>query len=181
MNTKELVLTLLVSNRTGVTSSLMFIGRKLGLMYRKGQVEKIDDVQSRLLVTFTGDLNCSKADLIYEIESLPHIYSIENISDEYFAEGDSYTSDESAVENSSESNSSIDSNLANLLAYETITPESLKIAENALVDILGPVAPMVVESAASETKHIGDLFLKLAEELEGGERESFLSLVDGLK
>jgi len=68
-----------------------------------------------------------------------------------------------------------------LQAFSVITPESLQIAEEALVDILGPVAPLVVSSAASETKHIGDLFVLLSKELEGQERKNFLSLVDGLK
>lgn len=54
------------------------------------------------------------------------------------------------------------------------------MAEDILFDLLGPVAPILVSSAASKTKHIGDLYLLLSNELEGTDKEEFLSLVDHL-
>lgn len=40
--------------------------------------------------------------------------------------------------------------------------------------------PLNVRSAATRTKHIGDLYYLLSNELEGTNKEEFLSLVDGL-
>ena len=47
--------------------------------------------------------------------------------------------------------------------------------------VLGSIAPYMVEKAAEQTKHIGDLFLLLSKELKGEHREKFLALVTDLK
>lgn len=179
MSTKQLTMSLLVSDRSGVRSSIMLLGRDLGLMYRTCQLEKLSDNRSKMHVTFNGHLNCSKADLINTMESHPNIYSVVDISDDYFDAEAAQTSE--ILADSLSSDTSPTPSVSHLQAFSVITPESLQIAEEALVDILGPVAPLVVSSAASETKHIGDLFVLLSKELEGQERRNFLSLVDGLK
>jgi len=67
-----------------------------------------------------------------------------------------------------------------LYSHEIITPESLQIAEDKLSKSLGPVATFLIQSAAEKTKHIGDLFLMLSEELNGSEKTEFLGLVNGI-
>lgn len=179
MNSKQLEMSLLVSDRSGVRSSIMLLGRDLGLMYRTCQIEKVSESKSKMHVTFNGRLNCSKTELINTMESHPHILSVVKISDDYFDAAATQTS-EILAESVTSSSTSIP-NSPNLQAYAVITPESLQVAEDALMNILGPVAPIVVKSASLETKHIGDLFLLLSNELEGQERQNFLSLVNGLK
>lgn len=67
-----------------------------------------------------------------------------------------------------------------LLAHDNLTPEVLEIAKYKLSETLGLAAPFLVKAAASKTKHIGDFFLLLADELDEDERDSFLSVVEGI-
>jgi hypothetical protein len=52
-------------------------------------------------------------------------------------------------------------------------------AEKRLSEILGPVASFIVESAALDSNNAGELFTRLATELnDQGERDYFLSIVE---
>ena len=174
MNENKVEVILLTSNKTGILSSIMMVGAKFGLMLVKNKFLKIDENNYRLFLFFNGKLNCSEYEFSNEITSHSEIYSVESIVLKYIdLQGDSSTkSDIHAVESNIVS--------TNLRAFDLITPESLQIAESKLLNLLGPIASILVESAARETKHIGDLFVLLSKELEGKERHDFLSLISGL-
>lgn len=168
MTDKKVEMSLLTTNRAGILSSIMMQGSNVGLMYQKHQLEKLDDQQSRMKITFEGRLNCSQDDLIDAISSHSDINIIENIS----------------IGNSMNVNSSTSLNSGSrftiLRAGYVITPEAIKIAENKLSEVLGPAAPILVQAAAAKTKHIGDFYLLLSKHLKGKARENFLGLVSDL-
>lgn len=182
MSKSKVEMTLLTSNKSGILSSIMIKGGKVGLMYRRNNTEKLDDDNSRMVVNFEGALSCSKGEFIDEMESHPEIHLVESLSlgD---TEGGMSTS-ASMVSDTPEpilsTKTPVNTSQAKLNAHDIISPESLQIAEEKLVSVLGPVAPMLIKSAVSKTKHIGDLYVLLAEELDGQEKADFLSLVSGL-
>lgn len=169
MTDKKVEMSLLTSNRSGILSSIMMQGSNVGLLYQKHHLEKLDDQQSRMKITFEGNLNCSQDDLINAIESHSDIKSIENFS----------------IDNSLSINTSTSLNSGSrftiLRAGYVITPEAIKIAEDRLTQILGPAAPVLVQAAAKKTKHIGDFYLLLSKDLRGTARKNFLALVSDLK
>jgi len=174
MNNNKIEMTIVTSNRAGVLSSIMMMGVKLGLMIRRNQSEKIDEDTSRVYVVFDGHLNCSKDELINEMLQHSEIYSIEDITT------DIQNKKSRKIELNNQAASTI-AKITNLQPHELITKESLEVAEKELIQILGPVAPMLVKSVTQKTKHIGDLFLLLSEQLEDEDKKDFLSLVNGLK
>jgi hypothetical protein len=63
--------------------------------------------------------------------------------------------------------------------HEQLTPAVVLAAEKRLSDILGPVASVIVETVAPQCKDAGELYARLAGELnDDEEREYFLSIVD---
>ena len=172
MNKNKIEMTIVTTNKSGVLSSIMMIGVKLGLMVCRNQSEKIDENSSRVSVVFDGELNCSTEVLTNEMLKHPEITSVESIIVDNLNEHS-----KSPLNNMTASSIA---KLTNLHAHELITKESIEVAEEELMQILGPVAPMVVNSARQKTKHIGDLFLLLSEQLEEEDKKDFLSLVNGL-
>jgi hypothetical protein len=60
-----------------------------------------------------------------------------------------------------------------------LTPAMVLTAEKRLSRILGPVASFFVESAAQDSKNAGELFTRLAVELnDQSERDYFLSIIE---
>ncbi len=169
MTDKKVEFSLLTTNRKGILSSIMMKGSNVGLLYQKHHLEKLDDQQSRMKITFEGHLNCSQDDLINAIESHSDVKSIEDFS----------------IGNSSNVNtrSSLDSGsrFTILRAGYVITPEAIKIAEDQMTQSIGPAASVYVDAAAKKTKHIGDFYLLLSKHLKGQARKNFLALVSDLK
>ena len=63
-------------------------------------------------------------------------------------------------------------------ADEHITPAMVLAAEKRLSDILGPVASVIVASVAGDYANAGQLYARLAEELDDeDERAEFLSII----
>lgn len=168
MTDKKVEISLLTTNKSGILSSVMMRGSDVGLMYQNHQLEKLDDQQSRMTITFEGRLNCSQEDLIDSIESHSDINTIENIS----------------IDNSVSINTSTSLNSGSpftiLRAGYVITPEALKIAEDRLIESVGPSALILVQEAATKTKHIGDLYILLSSYLKGEAKDEFLALVSDL-
>lgn len=173
MTNKKIEMSLLISNKPGILAAIMMQGNNLGLMYQKHQLVKLDNDQSRMTIIFEGPLNHSKEVLIEAIE-----YHTDNCSVDSISITDSLNPNTNPNTNSSLTS---EARFAILRAHYVITPESLQVAEDKLTEKLGPVAVKLVQSAAAKTKHIGDLFLLLAEELEVEERNEFLSLVTDLQ
>jgi hypothetical protein len=152
----------------------------VGLMYRRMTTEKVSNNVSRLIIYFTGTLECEEASLIKTLEEKPGILSVEDIS---VFSSNMKTCALSTQQSSAASiynKAVVESSVKLLNAHDIITPNSLRIAEERLVGLIGPVASILVNSASEKTKHIGDLFLLLSRELEGEERNDFLSLVHGV-
>ncbi|MEH6456679.1 MAG: hypothetical protein V7749_10170 [Cocleimonas sp.] len=80
MNQKNTVeITLLVSNKSGVLSALMVKGGSLGLIYRRQHAEKLNSENSRVVISFIGELNCNKQQSIKTFEDLPEVFKVEKI------------------------------------------------------------------------------------------------------
>jgi len=169
MTDKKVELSLLTTNRAGILSSIMMKGSNVGLLYQKHHLEKLDDQQSRMKITFEGRLNCSQDDLINSIESHHDINSIEDFSIDNSINVNTRTSLNSG------------SRFTILRAGYVITPEAIQIAEDRMKKVLGPGASVLVRSAAKKTKHIGDFYLLLSKNLKGESRKNFLALVSDLK
>ena len=168
MTDKKVEMSLLTTNKAGILSSIMMKGSSVGLLYQNHRLEKLDDQQSRMKITFEGHLNCSQNDLIDAIESHADIKSIENFS----------------ISNSLNINTSTSlssgSRFTILRAGYVITPEAIQIAEDRLTSSIGPAAKIFVEAAAKKTKHIGDFYILLSKHLKGNARNEFLALVSDL-
>ncbi len=153
----------------------------VGLLYRRMTTEKVSNNESLLIVYFTGKLECEEAYLIKRLEENPEILSVEDISvSSSNIKNITLSKQQSSVASINNKKAVVESSVKLLNAYDIITPNSLRIAEERLVGLIGPVASILVNSASEKTKHIGDLFLLLSRELEGEERNDFLSLVHGI-
>ena len=169
-NKNKIFVTLITSNRSGVLSAVMFKGKKMGLMLTKNKTEKLDDARSIMEIEFEGILPCTDAEFIQEIESHPRIHSVEKI-----------TNDSAHIQNKQAATASpvLDKSSKEILHhYDSINQESLHFIEEKLTDFLGPVAPLLIKSAVSESHNIGDLFKILATDLNGEDKTKFLSFVD---
>ena len=81
MNNKNKVeITLLASNKAGFLSSLMVKGGSLGLVYRRQHTEKLNANNSRIVISFDGELNCNKHESITTFEEHPEVIKVEKIA-----------------------------------------------------------------------------------------------------
>lgn len=78
MNNK-VEITLLVTNKSGVLSSLMVEGGSLGLIYRRKQTEKLNAETSRIVISFDGEIDCDKQKSISTFKELPEVIKVEKI------------------------------------------------------------------------------------------------------
>ena len=174
-------ITFLTTTKSGVLSFIMKQCDAVGLLYRRMITEKVSDSETRLIVYFKGKLECEEAYLIKKLEENPEIFSVENVS--IFSSNIKTSAlpiQETTDASIKNKKAGVKSSIKHLNANDIITADSLRIAEENLVGVIGPVASILVNSASKKTKHIGDLFLLLARELEGEDRIDFLSLVQGI-
>lgn len=131
-------------------------------------------------LSFEGVSGYSESELIKLFEEHPQITRVEKI----IVETEKNTADADVEHSTTPATPAVEKLLRGysdgLNSHDTISPAALKVAEETLTEYLGLVAPLLVESAAKKTKHVGDLFLLLSEELEVDERDLFLSTVRGL-
>ena len=81
MNNKNKVeISLLISNKAGVLSSLMVKGGSLGLIYIRQHTEKLNADNSRIVISFDGELNCNKHESITTFEAHPAVIKVERIT-----------------------------------------------------------------------------------------------------
>lgn len=180
MKNATLQVTFLTSNKSGIRSKISVKGGKFGLVYRSNQSEKIDNDRTRMIVSFSGNLNCTKEEYIAAMESLSEIHEVERITLGEDSNNNSSSSSDETADDKTNSSKASGNGVTTLLANNVISSESLEIAEAKLLNMLGPIAPLVIKSAASKTKFIGELYLLLAEDLEGKDRQDFLALVSDL-
>lgn len=80
MNSKPKVeFTLLVSNKSGVLSSLVVKGGSVGLAYRSQQAKKLNTEKSRMVISFDGEISCDRHESIANFEELPEVIKVEKI------------------------------------------------------------------------------------------------------
>ena len=160
MNTINI--TIIASSKSGTLSSVTQRLFECGMFLIKQGQKRVDDKKKQFTLCLEIEHSYSKKEITNVLNSLPEIYSVDSI----------------LIKQSSETHNKNKSKMV-LNSYDTITKESLQIVEEYLLDILGPSAPLLVQTAASETNHIGDLFNYLSKELAESDRNIFLNLIDG--
>lgn len=189
MQTDNINITLVTSVKSGILSSIVVSAMKLGLKMTKNWSEKIDDDNVRLFITFGGIFNHDESELRETLESNRRVKSIENITfnrsvgviKEDVNNSNYVTNDENSISTEiAEEISHKENNLFQFHALDPITTESIELAEAKVNDLMGPVASLLIASAMEKASLVGELYLLLSEELEPGEREAFLAVVDGL-
>lgn len=180
MNRNKVQIILLTTNKSGILSFIMLKCGAAGLSYRKNTIDKISDHERRLKVYFQGMFDCEQEYLVKILEQNPDILEVESIRINASNE-DTFHSNQAAITPYAQKETPVISPVSLLDARDAITADTLRIAEEKLSSMIGPVASILVNSAAKISKSNGDFFLILAGELEGEERQEFLSLVTGKK
>jgi len=173
-NTIEIAL--IASKKTGVLPALMNNLSNCGLLYRRCSTTEFND-DFKLTVICEGTLYIEESDLIQLIESIPFVEKV--IS---FDQDSSFRSMVAISDASDRLQQRINelTMLHPLRADDAITHDVLQIVEDRLSLVFGPVANLLVKSAAKKSTVVGELFLFLAEELNDEQKEVFLANVKGL-
>jgi hypothetical protein len=136
----------------------------LGLQYKNHQIEFADE-HTLITVNAMGELNCTRESLGELFDKFSEVLQVQDLH--VSQDGRDVTQFKTTVFE------------AHISAREQLTPALVLAAEKRLSAILGPVASFVVESAAQDCKNAGELFTRLAIELNGqGERDYFLSIIE---
>ncbi len=78
-NKKLIEITILVSNHSGILSSLMIKAGAFGLIYLRQHTEKLNDEESRIVLSFNGELDFSLDAPINSFEELDDVIKVEKI------------------------------------------------------------------------------------------------------
>ena len=79
MNTNNVDITLLITNKSGTLSFLMLKARTFGLMYRSNKIEKLNDSHSKILVSFEGEINSNQEQLAEALQEHSEVLKVEKI------------------------------------------------------------------------------------------------------
>lgn len=160
----DITLQLLCSKKSGTLSRVIREINIVGLQYRNHQIETSGD-RIRFTINASGDPNCSLESLRELFAAFPEVSEIVELRAS--RDGRDITEIRTRVSSS------------HISAAEQITPAITLAAEKRLSDILGPVASVIVASVAGDCSNAGQLFARLAEELDDeAERSEFLSIID---
>ena len=160
----DFTLQLLCTDRPGTLSRLVREIGQVGLQYRGHRIES-EGSQSRISIDAVGDPNCSLESLQELFASFPEVLEVLQLR---------LSSDGKAVTDFKTQVSEI-----HVSGAEQLTPAVILAAEKRLSDILGPVASVIVETIAPQCADAGELYARLAEELnDQQERDNFLSVID---
>ena len=160
----DLSLQLLCTSRSGTLSRLVREIGQVGLQYRGHRIESDGD-RSRISIDAFGDPNCSLENLQELFASFPEVLEVLQLR--LSSDGRNVTEFKTRVSET------------RLSASEQLTPAVILAAEKRLSDILGPVASVIVETIAPQCADAGELYARLADELnDQEERDYFLSVVD---
>lgn len=157
-------LQLLCTGKSGTLSRLVREIGQVGLQYRGHRIESEGD-HSRIWIDAMGDPNCSLESLQELFAEFPEVLEVVQLS--LSEDGRDVTNFRTRVSET------------HLSDAEHLTPAVILAAEKRLSDILGPVASVIVEAVAPECADAGELYARLAEELnDQEERDYFLSVID---
>jgi HAMP domain-containing protein len=146
----DVSLQLLCTRKPGSLSRIIREINLLGLQYRNHKID-FDDNQTRITINASGELNCTRESLEALSGNLPEVLSLQQL--DITRDGQDVTLFKTTVSK------------AHISAQEQLTPAIMLAAEKRLSDIMGPVASFIVEAAANECRNAGELFSRLADEL----------------
>jgi hypothetical protein len=160
----DVSLQLLCTSKSGTLSRVIREINLLGLQYRNHQIEFVGE-HTRITVNAMGDLNFTRESLADLFDKFTEVLQVEGL--EVSRDGKDVTEFRTmASENP-------------IAAHEPLTPAMVLAAEKRLSRILGPVASFFVESAVQDSNNAGELFTRLAAELnDQDERDYFLSIIE---
>lgn len=157
-------LQILCTSRPGTLSRLVREIGQVGLQYRGHRIVSEGD-KSRISIDAVGEPNCSLETLRELFGNFPEILEVVQL--DLSSDGRIVTDFRTRVSEIHVSDA------------EQLTPAVILAAEKRLSDILGPVASVIVETIAPHCADAGELYARLAEELnDQDERDYFLSVVD---
>lgn len=160
----DVSLQLLCTSKSGTLSRVIREINLLGLQYIHHQIECVGE-HTRITVNATGDLNCTRESLEELFDKFNEVLRVEGLK--VSEDGKDVTEFKTTASET------------HIAAHEQLTPAMVLAAEKRLSRILGPVASFFVESAAQDSKNAGELFTRLAAELnDQGERDYFLSIIE---
>ncbi|MDH3764150.1 MAG: hypothetical protein OEU50_24480 [Gammaproteobacteria bacterium] len=157
-------LQLLCTSKPGTLSRLVREIHQVGLQYQAHQINTSGD-QSRISITAVGLLNCSLESLEEMFANFPEVIQVQKMR--VTSDGKDVTEFKTIVSETQ------------VASGEHLTPAVVLAAERRLSDILGPVASVIVESVAQDCADAGELYARLAEELnDQAERDHFMSVIE---
>jgi len=157
-------LQLLCTSKPGTLSRLIREIHQVGLQYQAHRIETSGD-ESRISISATGVLNCSLESLEELFVGFPEVLHVQQMR--ITSDGKDVTEFRTVVSET------------HVAASEQLTPAVVLAAEKRLSDILGPVASVIVEVVAQDCVDAGELYTRLAGELnDQDERDYFLSVID---
>jgi hypothetical protein len=157
-------LQLLCTSKPGTLSRLVREIHQVGLQYQAHQINTSGD-QSEISITAVGELNCSLESLEEMFGNFPEVLQVKQLR--VSRDGKDVTEFKTVVSET------------RIASGERLTPAVVLAAEKRLSDILGPVASVIVESVAQNCADAGELYARLAEELnDQDERDHFLSVIE---
>ena len=157
---------LVCTKKSGTLSRIIRDIKLFGLQYQNHTIDYQGD-QTLIVINASGDLNCSRERLVKLFGEFNEVLQVQNVS---VSQGGSEVTEFRTT-----------ASQAHLKALEPLSPAILLAAEKRLSEIMGPIASLLVETASKSSKNVGELYLRLAEELgDRSEREEFLSVIEHL-
>lgn len=153
------------SDKSGILSRIIREISLFGLTYQGHKIDHLND-GNRITVTASGEIGCSRETLEELFVSLPEVRGVDQLL---------------ITRNGREvTQFKIGTPDAQIAAAEQLTPAIVLAAEQRLSDILGPVASVIVEATAAQCRNAGELYRRLAQELnDEQERAEFLAVLEG--
>ena len=160
----EVRLQLLCTKKPGILSRVIREINMVGLQYVDHRIE-ISDENLQITINASGDMNCSPESLREFFDDFPGVLGVRDLS--VTRGGKQVTEVRTRISDT------------RLSARDRITPAILLSAEKRLSEILGPVASLIVASVGDNCANVGQLYVRLAEELnDDEERRQFLSVIE---
>jgi hypothetical protein len=155
---------LLCVKKSGTLSRFIRYIKLFGLQYQSHKIDFQGD-QSLILINSCGELNCTKERLAEMFGEFDEVLEVQSVKLSRF--GEEITEFKTTTSN------------AHIEAQEPLSPAILLAAEKRLSEIIGPIASLLVEPASQSSNNVGELYLKLADELnDQAERNEFLSVIE---
>jgi len=157
-------LRLLCTSKPGTLSRLVREIHQVGLRYQAHQINTSGD-QSQISITAIGVLNCSLENLEEMFGNFPEVIQVQQMR--VTSDGKDVTEFKTIVSETQ------------VASGEHLTPAVVLAAEKRLSDILGPVASVIVDAVSQDCADAGELYARLAEELnDQDERDHFMSVIE---